>query len=205
MTWATQPSELRFCRATCGGTLESALPSLASADALPRCRASTALRKGLLGLFKHCRRATSHRRYARVKRRPNVKLAALFGSAAAAQSSQQRSTAYGPGARRVRPRLDSQEAGQGVGLSAPRGGETEVSGVPSLQRPTNRAMRRRPARLQAAVERSCQGEPAGPLVPRRYAWLAARPVPYSHSCLLGAHRQPRGVRGRHTVRRAASR
>ncbi|GFR41547.1 hypothetical protein Agub_g2261, partial [Astrephomene gubernaculifera] len=145
------------------------------------------------------RRATSHRRFV-VKRRPNHRLASLYGPTSsespAVEAGDGRSgegaglsTAQPGGARsgrRVRPRVadeppnaaDLCSAAAGVVAAAvgDRGDDSQpsTSGRDAFtssapQRPVNRAMRRRGARLQAAIEAACcsvdmvpPARPAGP-------------------------------------------
>ncbi|KAG2426616.1 hypothetical protein HXX76_012931 [Chlamydomonas incerta] len=135
------------------------------------------------------RRATSHRRFV-VKRRPNTRLAALYAAGAAAAAAATAAAAVGAKwptgtaaggvgtgtvtggtgpARRVRARI-STAGGGGGGATAPPGeeagdrsaGSGRVAQAAQAGRPTNRAMRRRPARLQAQVEASCAVDLAPP-------------------------------------------
>ena len=87
------------------------------------------------------RRTTSYKSY-RHTRRPNSKLQQLVSDAEAAPTA---------------------DAASGVTAPEPSGKSPTADAAPTeAQRPTSRAMRRRPGRLRAAAEQSCAAEPVDP-------------------------------------------
>ncbi|GLC46043.1 hypothetical protein PLESTB_001024500 [Pleodorina starrii] len=126
------------------------------------------------------RRATSHRRFC-VRRRPNLRLAALYGNRTIAgdggiMDRRQLGTAdssgagagagdEAAGARTQRRRVDSGALFAAAAEAAPSltaQAETGLQPPQHPQRPTNRRMRRRPAALQSATEASCASRDLAP-------------------------------------------